>query len=446
MKKLYVLIIGIIISLNVFGQQWEWVKQIKTDEVFSDNSGNLYFMGETPDTSGLFKCNSNGDIIWVKSVKNIREVKTDIDGNTFILTSNDSLFKLNSNGVLIWKVPARTIWSIGVGNNYLYGLGREEIYNNANTFLIQFSKNGTELWKRQFNNTIPREIFTIKNDTVYFLIEAGDSAVIDSTYYYCNYFCPSFYVGIAPNSNTAIVGNTTYGYKAGTGAAEILNNNYYIHSAEYMYAENKLALSDDSGNQLWVIYYPQQYNHIGEGGISSIKRISNATFYVSYTSCMYEGPCNGELAEMDLSGKVLNSIFMKNVGWSVISTTPSGIFYSGLYSDTAKLGNHILYPESNSYFLAKLKSFVTSNKEITFKNNIFISPNPSSGKFRLQFNEMLNKETKVCIYDVMGRCVYQENFNQTSKQEIDLSGNTKGIYFVEVNAGEKSYRQKVVIQ
>jgi hypothetical protein len=50
------------------------------------------------------------------------------------------------------------------------------------------------------------------------------------------------------------------------------------------------------------------------------------------------------------------------------------------------------------------------------------------------------------IYDALGKKVYSNHeFDRRESNEIDLSGCAKGIYFVIIYDGVKSYSEKIVI-
>jgi hypothetical protein len=79
-------------------------------------------------------------------------------------------------------------------------------------------------------------------------------------------------------------------------------------------------------------------------------------------------------------------------------------------------------------------------------NAFFIHPNPSEGKFYLEFPSPSNEPTEIMIMDLTGRRVYEEIAKMTGKTEIDLSGQPKGMYFVRIKTEEESCTQKLIIQ
>ncbi|TAL62371.1 MAG: T9SS type A sorting domain-containing protein [Bacteroidetes bacterium] len=71
-----------------------------------------------------------------------------------------------------------------------------------------------------------------------------------------------------------------------------------------------------------------------------------------------------------------------------------------------------------------------------------ITPNPTSGLFTLQLPENLNGE--IFIYNHLSQIIHQQVL--ASNQQIDLSSQPKGIYFVKVQSADKVYTEKVVVQ
>ncbi len=73
-----------------------------------------------------------------------------------------------------------------------------------------------------------------------------------------------------------------------------------------------------------------------------------------------------------------------------------------------------------------------------------ISPNPSPGKFTLQF---LGKsiDNTVEIYNIFGEKIYKSDFTGL-QYEMDLSSHPKGIYFIKVQSGENIFTEKLVLQ
>ena len=76
---------------------------------------------------------------------------------------------------------------------------------------------------------------------------------------------------------------------------------------------------------------------------------------------------------------------------------------------------------------------------------IRIFPNPSSGNFTITFHDITNNG-RIEIYSALGERIFSEPVSLTSKKEINLNNISRGIYFVKVFDGEKSYCKKLIVE
>jgi subtilisin-like proprotein convertase family protein len=89
----------------------------------------------------------------------------------------------------------------------------------------------------------------------------------------------------------------------------------------------------------------------------------------------------------------------------------------------------------------------------SLNTNLFIYPNPNTGVFQVRYNDKNNGVTKtrnVTIYDSKGSRVYNKAFANVTgfnRMDINLSGQPRGVYFVEVTdvAGKRLQTGRVVI-
>lgn len=75
-------------------------------------------------------------------------------------------------------------------------------------------------------------------------------------------------------------------------------------------------------------------------------------------------------------------------------------------------------------------------------------PNPNNGRFTLQFKAD-NRPTEVKITSLDGKTVYSENlqgFEGSYQNEIDLSGQKRGIYLLQIIQGSRTSNKKIVIE
>lgn len=82
-------------------------------------------------------------------------------------------------------------------------------------------------------------------------------------------------------------------------------------------------------------------------------------------------------------------------------------------------------------------------------NNLEFSPNPSNGQFNLQFELSDQADTRILVFDNSGRQVYDQvlkDFEGSFNQQIDITDQPAGVYFMMVAQGEKQFTRKIVKQ
>jgi len=75
-------------------------------------------------------------------------------------------------------------------------------------------------------------------------------------------------------------------------------------------------------------------------------------------------------------------------------------------------------------------------------------PNPASGLFNLNVNNLPSDNLKISVYDINGRLVFSDQYNNTTgafQSVIDLKDQSKGVYVVNISNGEKSYLLRATI-
>ncbi len=81
--------------------------------------------------------------------------------------------------------------------------------------------------------------------------------------------------------------------------------------------------------------------------------------------------------------------------------------------------------------------------------DVGLQPNPAVGLFRLQFRLPESGLTTVRIYNSAGRLIYEYElgvFSGEFSDEVDISQNGAGNYYLEVRQGERSASRKIVLQ
>ena len=76
-----------------------------------------------------------------------------------------------------------------------------------------------------------------------------------------------------------------------------------------------------------------------------------------------------------------------------------------------------------------------------------VYPNPSNGKFTVKAEGLQQANYKLTICDLLGKEIYTSFIKgQQSTADIDLTDFSKGIYFVKIDDGANSYKQKIIIE
>ena len=75
--------------------------------------------------------------------------------------------------------------------------------------------------------------------------------------------------------------------------------------------------------------------------------------------------------------------------------------------------------------------------------NFSVTPNPSAGKFTLQFKNATH--CSISVYNEMGSVIKEYALNEGNETEIDLSGYADGVYFIRVLSEEGVSNRKIII-
>lgn len=80
--------------------------------------------------------------------------------------------------------------------------------------------------------------------------------------------------------------------------------------------------------------------------------------------------------------------------------------------------------------------------------NFSIFPNPNKGQFTVSLNSSSNEKVMVTVYDIRGRKVFDETFENSStfSQSINLNSVQAGMYLVKVSDGSKQATKKIIVE
>jgi hypothetical protein len=164
---------------------------------------------------------------------------------------------------------------------------------------------------------------------------------------------------------------------------------------------------------------------------------------VEYLRNGKKGKLNGELGKRD------GHVFEKRIIRSGKGCAPNGV---GPWSpDVVKEVRVVIELKDCT---KEEEAMLTEPAKVDFKkelalNNIEFAPNPSDGLFNLSFELPEKKSTRVLVFDQMGRKVYEEilnNFGGSYKNQIDISAQQSGVYFLIIAQQDKQFTRKIVKQ
>ena len=115
-------------------------------------------------------------------------------------------------------------------------------------------------------------------------------------------------------------------------------------------------------------------------------------------------------------------------------------------NSVGQLGNGTITNSNIPADITGLCTVVTAENEVSTSRLVSIFPNPSGGNFTLTIAGE-GKLYHLEFYSIQGQMIYSTNkLMNHSINKIDLSEFSKGIYFLKIRDGEKSYIEKIVIQ
>ena len=97
----------------------------------------------------------------------------------------------------------------------------------------------------------------------------------------------------------------------------------------------------------------------------------------------------------------------------------------------------------------KIPTGVTGIEDTGPFKGMIIYPNPTSGLFTIELDNQLYGNLMINIVDPSGKVIVSEKDEKTTEhfiKQIDLSGNPKGIYFINTTLDRKSDTRKIVMK
>jgi hypothetical protein len=199
---------------------------------------------------------------------------------------------------------------------------------------------------------------------------------------------------------------------------------------------------DNNGNLLWSRSYGSKENDKGtslcitpDGGYA-ITGTSNNDIYFIKTDSLGNTGCNSMIVWPEVN--VLSPAVL----------TPSKSYSNSLFPQSLTLQSEFkqLIEQIECYWNVP----VLLNDNVTENNTIHLFPNPTTGLFTLHCPPSISNgstgspTSQLNIYNSIGKLVYNKKL-LVGRNEIDLSAEPKGVYFLEVNNVNKKEFRKIVL-
>lgn len=398
----------------------------------------------------LTKINGNGDIIWTRSISQagyslaIYSIQQTIDSG-FILTGsaeNNSnsyrifVAKINSNGILTWLKIYDYSNSTGISVKQMPDSGYIVIGGadpnkgiESSFFLLKILQAGNIDWAKKYTqpNCLGFDVLVTKNNLFC---------------YYNNTKSGLLKTDLSGN----IIWVKNYGrsfFQKGSDIPKIhllQDGSFFIPSGSYLIGGfiNKI---DSSGNIKFIKDLQLNPLEIWETKSKNLAIIGNGPMFGIKTTG-YNAPQIG-LIKADSLGIAANCIFNDIPNSNIPSLASNNLTFTKIDGgkDTSMILTSRNMPVLTQTRCVTIISGVSKNELI---NTIQISPNPSSGIFKL--SEANSKTYKIAIYDIYSNCIYN-GIIKSNEDQIELINKASGIYFYKLESAKGiMYTGKIVIE
>lgn len=134
-------------------------------------------------------------------------------------------------------------------------------------------------------------------------------------------------------------------------------------------------------------------------------------------------------------------------GNSITADTSGNVFATGSLLDGGIFGSTVLSEWGRTdAFITKISQANVNVAENNDRQQIRIYPNPNNGNFTIDLSQFTDQKIEMIIYDCLGQIIYKRK-ERSSKINIDLQEQRKGIYFLEViNEDHQAIRCKLIFK
>jgi hypothetical protein len=449
---------------------FSWANRLEGEpkRIHCDEDGYLYVLGNFSSniTIGSFylqvhgnrdffiaKINSAGNYVWVKSFGGA--------GNDY---ANDFAIDIHDNLFITGSYQG----SITFDN---YTLTDSSVFSSMSIFLTELNSSGNVQWANSgpYNNPSDSiefyqgntirlsktgSIYLLGNNVVdqynecpdYFLMKCNGQGQMQLTrFHFDNCFSNTNALAVDDNSNVFYIFNTTghYWYTPELRKYDSLLNQQWIlplsDEAYFHKYEIHVGLSTDSAGNIFVAGNFGGGSEIVSDSTWAYGRLLIRTGNIDVLVAKFDANANCQWLKTAGGRNFEDAEVMQldRKGTLYVAGTYNRAYPSSTSHDTVTFDNNILTNDGDwqQLFIAKLNPpLVTGISVAAIHSGITIFPNPTNSTFNLYCPAaMVGSELK--IYNSLGEIVHYQII-KSPHQEIDMSKERKGIYFLKLSDGE----------
>lgn len=346
----------------------------------------------------IAKYDPYGNVVWVKvaggnynnaSFADALSVSTDYEGNIYMTGAFACTSIAFDSEVLYWQTKPTNI---------------------GDMFIVKFNKEGNTLWAKS----------------------AGEDKEVMGASVACD---------LAGN---VYLGGTFYSASLSLAPYTLLNP---YGALGPLFGSDYLIKYDTNGNIQWAKNTGTYYWNEGD----AITTDKYGTVYMTgYLADSITSSLNTYLVRYDGSGNIIfqNAAEGGNNRGSAVATDGFGnVYLAGNFYDSVYLAPFALNSSGSSErYTAKLLGTpigLITDIQQSKGTSVSLYPNPSSGIFILN---LPSKNARVCVYDLLGKCISEKNYRNEVQPVLDLSKESRGMYYAEIISENERTVQKIVIQ
>jgi len=394
----------------------------------------------------LAKLSSAGVFIWEKSMGGIgndvsKSLSTDSIGNVYITGSYCSTASFGNASLTTGGLCKMFIAKYDALGNiiFLKGAGTPDVTLGTSTGQkIKVNKNGMISLMGSYNN-LALDTFHLSNNNPYgaqFISKINPSGNILSLYH----------VGHAANRFHDITFDKT-GNLLVAGGGSWTNGGWALTGR---YAQNDEILNNTFlGGYCW-----------GDSYSTSSIAPDNNNFYIngSFHRSDNCGQSIGEyfvIARYDSAGTglLLDTIKGHVSNTTILNDENNGFIVCGRLNNKMELGNYMVNSIDGPVFIARFKNKslrpVNIPENISLSDSVRVFPNPTNSNVIVRIiRSLAASATELILINSTGQ-ILSTTKNDPAPEELensfDLSGYSKGIYFIRINSGNKTILKKIIL-